>query len=221
MSATETAKRINHVKQHSKIVHLARISVPIATFFLLVLLFWIPKTMQKNQLSIDAITQDNQVAMDSNVAVLSQPRYQGRTGNWQYDISAYVANNASIESERIDFISPQGVVNIDDGAQFDSQANTGSWFSEQEVLELTGHASLLHSDGYYVESDRVQIDVKGQEVRTPGNARGEAEFGKFEADKIRIEDGGNTIWLLGHSHVTLLADKKPTNIQGTHHSGDE
>lgn len=209
----QTDKQIQKVKQHSRWVKLARIYVPVMTFIFLLLLFWIPKTTNYKKIEAIEITHENQTVIDSKQAVLSQPHYKGSSGDWTYDITAYAANHADFDSERIDFVSPVGVVHTQENTQMDGRADAGSWFAKDEILELTGQASILHSDGYYVESDRVQVDVRKQEVRTPNNAKGEAEFGQFEADKVRIEDNGNTIWLLGSSHVTLIAEKKPKSLE--------
>ncbi len=204
--------QIEQVLQHSKKVRMARISLPIGAFFLLLLLFWIPKFIDGGQLSAKMIMQNNQAILKSNRPVLSEPRYQGSSNGWVYDISAYVANNVYEETARVDLISPEGIVNADTGESFTSKANAGSWFANEQILELTGNASLFYSLGYFVETEQAQINVTKQEVRTPGNAWGEAEFGYFKSEKMRIEDNGNIIWLLGKSHVTIIAEKSPKNI---------
>ncbi len=210
--STSPQTPIEKVLQHSQRVHRARISLPIGTFLLLLLLFWVPKLMINNQLSAEMIVKNNQTALESNRPVLSEPRYQGSTNGWLYDISAYVANNVYEETDRVDLVSPEGIVNTDTGENFISKANAGSWFAEEQILELTGNASLLYSLGYFIETQQAQINIATQEVRTPGAASGEAEFGTFKAEKMRIEDNGNIIWLLGKSHVTIIAEKAPENI---------
>ncbi len=205
---------IEKILQHSKNVRLARIGLPVCTFLLLLLLFWMPKFMSGSRLSAEMIVKDNQTALESRRPVLSQPRYQGVSNGWVYDISAYVANNVYEKTARVDLVSPEGVFNADTGESFNSKANTGSWYADEQILELTGNASLFYSLGYFIETEHAQINVSKQEVRTPGEASGEAEFGKFKAEKMRVEDNGNIIWLLGKSHVTIIAEKSPKNISG-------
>ncbi len=210
-------KKMEDVLRHSQKVRTARIWLPMSSFLLLLLLFWVPKFVGGDKLLAGDIAKENQVILASNQPVLLEPRYQGQQNEWAYDISAYVASNVYEETLRVDLVSPQAFVIADTKESFTGKANSGSWFAQQEILELTGNVSLFYSVGYFVETEQAQINVPSQEVRTLGEASGEAEFGKFKAEKARIEENGNMIFLLGKSHVTITPEKKPKDILQSPH----
>ncbi len=206
---------IKKVLAHSRLIRWARISLPMGTCLLLLLLFWLPKFMGESKLSAQMLVQNNQTILESEVPVLSEPRYKGEANGWRYDISAHMANNVYEETARVDLTALKGTFFTEAGESFKTRANAGSWFTAEQVLELTGNASLFYSLGYFIESEQVQVSIQDQQVRTLGAASGEAEFGKFKAQKIRIEDNGNMIWLLGESHVTIIGEKSPKNISAS------
>lgn len=200
------------VLRHSKKVRIARIWLPISSFLLLIFLFWIPKFMGSDTFLIEEIDGENQTILASNIPILLGPRYQGQQKDWIYDISAHVANDVHEDTARVDLVAPDAIVNAETGESIIGKANSGSWFATEEILELTGNVSLFYSVGYFVETDHAQINVPAQEVRTLGETSGEAEFGQFKAERARIEDNGNMIFLLGQSHVTITPEKKPKDF---------
>lgn len=208
MGRADISKDYNKIKNYQAYVHKARWTLPMIAFSFLLLSFWLPHFMQKNtQLEFVKNSEKNQEILNSRAALMSEPKFKGSSNHWDYEITAQASHNASAESAQIDFILPHAVM-VNENEEIYADANSGRWISMDEVLELSGHVNLEHSNSYYVESDQARLHTKEEVIYVPSFAQGAAKFGKFEAEEAQIEDQGQIIRLLGESRVTFSSQKE-------------
>ncbi len=204
---------INKVKRHQQYVRFGRMFLPLLVLLFVILLFWLPKLTSSLQFYDGAsLLHGQQQMIESQNAILAAPNLSGTTGDWIYNISADSAKDADIQSKRIDFIAPKGTLSGDQET-IKGQANAGSWFASEEILELFGNATADHSNGYHLHSDRIQMHMETQNIQSLAYTVGNADFGDFEAEQAMVEDNAQTISLFGKSRVVLTGSKPQTKGQ--------
>lgn len=200
---------INKIQNHQQYVLWSKRLLPFLMLLLIILLFWLPKLTSSLQFRHAAnLLIEQQQIIDSQSAILTAPTLSGTTGDWIYEIQAVSAKDADIKSQRIDFISPTGQLSKDQET-ITGYANAGSWFSQQEILELAGDATADHSSGYHLNSNRIQIHMDTQDIQSLTYTVGNADFGEFEAEQAMVEDNAQVIYLFGKSRV-VLTGKAPS-----------
>ena len=158
------------------------------------------------------------VALAILSAVFLLPKEKGFDGGLIYSTAALVAlgEGMTVDNPRFTGATKQGepfVVSADnavpDGpdptlivlaaprASFDQAersvslaAREGKLRPKDQILQLSGHVRLETTDGYVVETNWVEADIRAGAVRAPGKVRAMGPGGAIEAGSFRAERPG-------------------------------
>lgn len=83
-------------------------------------------------------------------------------------------------------------------------APNGTFWREQEVLNLIGGVDLFHDKGYEFRTQDASIDFRNGAASGDRPVRGQGPFGTIVAEGFRIVDSGGRIFFSGKSTVLIF-----------------
>lgn len=201
--------RRKHSTLYSQIVGLLKFALPAVALGLATLVLIWP---QLNPLDQRFRLVPVQVTIEDleNLRMV-QPRYVGVDEQSQpFTIIADQASQARGSSESTDLVTPQGDIQMHQGAWLAISADRGVYNQTGKMLDLTGGVQLFHDGGYEISTDSARIDLDKGFASGETAVRGQGPNSQLEGEGFRIHDRGQRLEVLGPARVVLYPTPRAT-----------
>jgi len=177
------------VRNYSRLVAWMKVILPLAAVGLVALLFL--SMRDKGDLS-ELFTPEELATLGAGLK-LENPRFAGVTSKDEpFALRAEWALPDSAVPTYIDLERPEGEIRLEDGRTVAAASAKARLNRIEKTLVLEGGVVLDTSDGYHVETERVEIDAKAETAVAPGRVTGSGPRGQIEAGSMRASAGGRS-----------------------------
>jgi lipopolysaccharide export system protein LptC len=188
-----------------------KVLLPLAAVAVMSALFF--SAQKKSDLS-EIFTAEELITLGAGLR-LDNPRFAGVTEQGEpFAIRADWALPDSAMPRIIDLERPEGEIELSDGRTIAARSATGRMHRQQKILVLEGGVVLDTSDGYHVETDKMEIDLGAESALAPGPVSGTGPTGQIDAGSFRATTGkqgvgGRTIWFENKVRLVLIPATGP------------
>lgn len=176
---------MRHDNRHSRLIALARVTLPLAALVLLSTLFLFSDKVDPTQARLYSEVDVDALAAEPR---LMKPEYSGVTRDGAVlSVRAQVAkpdlvggNGTSAERIVAKLEAPSGTVT-------DLSAETGRIDPTSSLMELRDKVAMHTSQGYKMVSDYIEMATDSSWLLSPGPVQGEAPFGTLEANSMEMK----------------------------------
>jgi lipopolysaccharide export system protein LptC len=203
-------RRQARVERYSRAVRRMKVLLPIAALLLIGMIFVFGR---ERAAVIDAEQAADMVALGAGLR-LDNPRFAGVTEDGDpFVLTADWALPDGASPDRVGLEKPIGEVHMGGDTVVTVRASTGEFFRSDERLNLQGAVVVETSDGYRLETPRVEVDIGAKVVVAPERLHATGPRGGIEADRVRVVRGqraeGSTVLFEGDVRVTWQPGRGP------------
>ena len=189
--------------RHSRVIALARVTLPLAALVLLSTLFLFSDKVDPTQARLYSEVDVDALAAEPR---LTKPEYSGMTRDGSaLVVRAQVAkpdlaggNGTTAERIVAKLEAPSGTVT-------DLSAESGRLDPGSALMELRDRVAMQTSQGYRMLSEYVEMATDQSRLVSPGPVQGEAPFGTLEAGSMEMtRDAGGHHDLVFNGGVKLV-----------------
>jgi LPS export ABC transporter protein LptC len=193
---------IQALKDRSRMIERLKYSLPgVALVALLILIGW-PQVQKWVYGQQPTLAQTTLVPQTNNTA--THPEYKGTDEkNQPYTITADHGVEASVEV--IDLTRPKMVMNLKSGEVVTLTSTSGKLDKTTNILHLTGSVTLVHSQGYTLETAQAWINCNQGSAYNNSPIWGNGPAGAIEAKGFHLAERGNKISFRGGTQLLLMA----------------
>ena len=179
---------------YTRLVRGAKIALPVGAVVLIGAIF-----LSGRDESSGLFTAAELAALGSGLR-LEQPRFTGVTENDEpFVVEAAWALPDGAMANTVTLEKPTGRITLSTGVELTATAAEGLMHRKDETLALGGGVVIETSDGYHVETEALDIDLRGRTAASRGRITGRGPAGEIEAGSFRSsglgkEDAGAQIW---------------------------
>lgn len=167
----------------SRAVRWLKIALPLAGLVLLALLFLIPRETRFDGGLV--YTSADLLALGEGLAV-SRPRIAGATAAGEpFTVEADQAVPDGPDPERVTLEVVRAELIQADGREVRLAAQAGRLAPKAQTLGLEGAVRVTTSDGWRVETEAVEADLRAGEMTAPGPVTAEGPAGRLDAGSFR------------------------------------
>jgi lipopolysaccharide export system protein LptC len=183
-----------------------KVLLPLAAVAVIAVLF---VSAQKSRDLTEIFTAEELAALGAGLR-LDNPRFAGVTPEGEpFAIRAEWALPDGAMPRFVDLEHPEGEIEMKDGRTISAKADTGRMHREQKSLVLKGMVALDTSDGYHIETGRIEIDLDAKTANGPGPVSGNGPGGQLNAGSFRAEagaagSGDGKIWFENRVRLVLI-----------------
>lgn len=175
-------RRAAQVRGYSRAVRWMKVVLPIGAVLLIGLIFL---TGKERGGVLDTSNAD--LAVLGAGLRLDNPRFAGVTDDGEpFVVTADWALPDGAMPDRVELEAPEGEIRLSDGRTVNVTSQSGEMFRNDELLNLTGEDVLQTSDGYRVETDRVEMDLDAKSASAPSRVVASGPRGGIEADTVEV-----------------------------------
>lgn len=183
-----TGRVQRRVRAYSRLVAWMKVLLPLASIGLVAL----PFLSIRDNGDLTALFSPEELATLGAGLRLDNPRFAGVTSRDEpFAVRADWALPDSAVPTYIELERPAGEIRLADGRTVRATAATARLDRVGKTLRLEGGVAIDTSDGYRVETDRVEIDIGEETVLAPGPVRGTGPRGSIDAGSMRASGGGS------------------------------
>ncbi len=211
----QRSRRQERVERYSRTVRRMKVALPVGAVLLIGMIFMFGR---ERAAVIDAEQAADMVALGAGLR-LDKPRFAGVTEDGDpFVVTADWALPDGAAPDRVDLEKPVGELHLDDETVVTVRAATGELFRKEERLNLAGAVVLDTSDGYRVETPRVEVDLGAKVAVAPERLHATGPRGEIEADRVRVVRGDGrgsaTVLFEGDVRVTWQPEKPEKDGNG-------
>lgn len=193
MRRGDSERAFRAARSHSRAVRLLRLAVPLAmtlSVFGFVLWTWF------NPLRLLAALPDvgGNLVVSGTKITMQEPRINGFTRDQRpYEFNAKAADQDMTKPDLVDLRNMWGKIDMKDKSVANIVAQTGTYNSKTEMLQLGRGTVVTSTSGYKVLLDNALIDVRNTKLVTEDPVHVEMKEGVLDAKRMEVLDSGNTI----------------------------
>lgn len=182
-------RRQAEMRKYSRNVQWMKVALPIAAVALIAMIFMVGRDRLQDTSAQQLI---NAAALSAGLK-LENPRFADITSDGDpYVVTALSALPDGASPNRIELEQPDAELHLSNGIVLTIESKEGELFRKKERLNLEGDVILRTSDGYRADSQRLKINMKKRVAIVPGHVFATGPRGSIEADRLRIEQVGET-----------------------------
>jgi len=187
LTPEERAERTGRrVRRYSRLVALMKVALPLGALALVAAIFL--SARDRGELT-DIFTAEELAQLGAGLR-LDNPRFAGVTPKGEsYVVRADWALPDSAMPRLIALERPRGEIELEDGRTVAVAAAEGELDRRRKSATLDGGVTVETSDGYRVETGRVELDFEARSARAPGSVSLDGPRGSIEAGAMRAESG--------------------------------
>ncbi len=124
--------------------------------------------------------------------------------NTPYTITAKNAEEKKIGSNLIDLENPMADLITGNGEAINVIANAGVIDQNTEIVKLLNTVQIFSSQGYEVQTQELNFDMKTNDIENDTEINAKGEFGNLHAQGIKILNSGDVIIFKGKTNINLF-----------------
>lgn len=196
----ETAKTSARSRYHSSLVRKLRLLLPLAALAIVVIMFsW--SDMDKISVPVPREKISSQTVGKNE---LLSPKFQSEDRSRQpYTITAEKAFQKTENLDQVLLEKPVADIRLKDGTQVSLEAATGDFSQSSSNLILDGNVKVLHDSGYALETNHLNIDIKGESLSSDSPVTGSGPGADIEASGLNGTGGNRTLIFTGPAKLIL------------------
>jgi lipopolysaccharide export system protein LptC len=188
-------RRQARVERYSRLVRRMKVLLPVGAMLLIGMIFM----FGRDRAAVFDPEQAAEMAALGTGLRLDNPRFAGLTEDGDpFVVTADWALPDGAMPDRVDLERPTGELHMADERVVTVRAATGEFFRGDERLNLQGAVVVETSDGYRLETPRVEVDMGAKVAVAPERLHATGPRGGIEADRARVvrgEGSGDTAML--------------------------
>lgn len=189
---------------YSRFVFALKIVLPVVAIGLIVAIFAWRELMPS---SVSA--QRDRSALQREVLANSQmvnPRFRGIDDQGQpFSLSADFAIPSVRSPDVTDLVQPKGDISRNDGSWVALSAERGTYNRRTRILDMDGHVSIFHDQGYEMVTSRMRVDMAEGVASGDEPVFGQGPDTEFQGSGFRLEERGARVVLTGDSRVVVFS----------------
>lgn len=179
------------VSSYSRAVRWLKIGLPLLALALLSSIFLIP---QEHEFDGGIVYSSADLLRLGEGMSVARPRIEGSSVEGEpFVVEAESATPDGPDPERVDLEEVRAQFTQAEGREIRISAASGALQPKAQLLALEGTVRLETSDGYLVETERVETNLADGEAQAPGRVvatgpQGRIEAGSFRARRVEAQD---------------------------------
>lgn len=207
LTPTERARKAGRrVRRYSRLVALMKVALPLGALALVAAIFL--SARDRGELT-DLFTPEELARLGAGLR-LENPRFAGVTATGEaYVVRADWALPDAAMPRVVTLERPRGEIQLGDGRTIAVTAAQGELDRRQKSALLEGDVTAETSDGYRVETARIEVDFDARTAQAPGPVTARGPRGSIEAGSMRAEGGpgdlaDGQIWFENRVRVVFI-----------------
>lgn len=197
-------RSFNRAHQHSSIVRVLRVALPLIGVFIITVLFgaYFWSRTSSPQLTIE------QTVIEDNKMVMKNPKLNGLDKqNRPYNMTAEQAITNPLEPKQVELVGIDANVPMDEGLFAKILAGTGFYDSEAKTLQLDGNVDVKTDDGMAMKLENADINMGLGSLITENPVTITTEQAIISADSLAVEKNGERVIFQNRVRMTIYPDK--------------
>jgi lipopolysaccharide export system protein LptC len=193
MGRRDSERAFRAARRHSKLVHVLRITVPIAVVAGCVIMFLVTYFNPLRMLAKLPINLNDLIISGTKVT-MEQPRMSGFTRDSRaYQLSADAAAQDLTKPDLVELHKIHAQVQMQDNSTMKMSADNGIYNSKSETLKLDNNILLSSSGGYSGRLSEALVNIRTGNVVSNQPVELQMLQGKLNANKLEIVDNGDLV----------------------------
>lgn len=195
-------------KAYSRTVRGLRIALPLlAAGIAGLLMVWPRVETTMETLPREAVVPSSDPAVGANE--LLNPRFESRDKkNQPYSVTAARAMQSANDPKLVLLDKPMADITLEDGTWLAAEAVKGSYRQEEETLLLEGHVRLFHDDGYELLTEKILVNIGGEEAWSDVPVRAQGPAGTIDATGLTASGPQQKLVFTGPAKLVLTRSVK-------------
>ena len=192
---------------YSRFVNSMKVLLPaLATAMIILIVSWSHFASDDELFGTDVIKNPAKQAENLNMI---NARYSGVDDDEQpFTITADMANQARSDEEKFDLQFPKADITLKDGAWLALTAKLGHYDRTRDWLDLEGDVNLFQDEGFEMQTEKAQIDLKNGVAQGDRAVQGQGPLGEIVSEGFRIEERGERIFFTGKARMIVYPEQE-------------
>jgi len=207
VSRGDTGRTFQSARRHSRLVHILRISVPLAVVLAAVVIGLITYFNPLRLLAKLPVDVGNLVVSGTKIT-MEQPRLSGFTRDARaYELSADAAAQDLTKPDIVELLHLLAKIQMQDQSTMEMTANIGIYNSKVETLKLDQNILLTSSTGYEGRLSEALIDIRKGYVVSEHPVEVKMLQGTLNANRLEIVNSGDLVRFDGGVNMVLMLNQ--------------
>lgn len=201
------ARRPSHVAvsstaRASRLVAAMKMLLPAVAVTLVALIVIWPRLLpDRNQIPLG----DGRISLsEADTLRMSNPRFVGvDEQDRPFEIIAHSATRENETADQILLDTPQADMTSEDGSWISLSANTGIWYTDKKVVDLSDGVALFHDAGHQLATHDARVDLDHGAASSDSPTQGQSPAGSVQGEGFRLYDRGARIVFTGRAKAVL------------------
>jgi lipopolysaccharide export system protein LptC len=187
--------------RHDRLVRFLRVALPASIGVLTVALIAAPLTMTGE---ISFVLAKDSVDMARERLRIQAATYRGEDSKGQpFILRAGSAVQKSSKDPIVKITDLDGQITLADGPATIA-AHQGRYDMDKESVSIDGPLSFKTADGYAIDANDVQVDLKTKTMASGGAVTGRMPLGTFSGSRMKADLNARTVSLEGRAHLHIV-----------------
>ncbi|MCC7046969.1 MAG: LPS export ABC transporter periplasmic protein LptC [Alphaproteobacteria bacterium] len=190
---------------HSRLVGFLKLTLPLIAGALVVMVAAWPHLYQREDRFKIGVSNIN--IEEAATVKMVKPRYTGiDAANRPYVLTADDAVQQATDSNVVELNLPKGDVTLSNGSWVALTGETGHFYKDLHILDLSGQVNMFHDAGYEFRTATARFDMAAGSAEGNDRVDGQGPFGSVVAEGFRVVDKGAVVHFLGKSRLVIRRD---------------
>jgi lipopolysaccharide export system protein LptC len=190
---------------HSRLVGFLKLVLPLVAGALVVMVAAWPHLYQREDRFKIGVSNIN--IEEATTVKMVKPRFTGvDAANRPFVLTADDAVQQATDSNVVELSLPKGDVTLGNGSWVALTGETGHFYKDLHILDLSGQVNMFHDAGYEFRTATARFDMAASSAEGNDRVNGQGPFGSVVAEGFRIVDKGVVVHFLGKSRLVIRRD---------------
>lgn len=187
-------------KRHSANVRRMRLILPIIALGVVVMLI----TWKSDNTPVTAIPRAEVSPETVSQNELVNPKFESVDSSGQpYSITADKATQNADDMDKLQLQKPVADISLKSGGNVSLKATNGTYQQDSRDLSLDGQVIITHDSGYQIQTEKMNIDVKGQIISSDSPVTGHGASADITASGLNVDGNSKVITFQGPAKLIL------------------
>jgi lipopolysaccharide export system protein LptC len=190
---------------HSRLVGFLKLVLPLVAGALVIMVAAWPHLYQRDDRFKIGIANVN--IEEAATVKMVKPRFTGiDAANRPYVLTADDAVQQATDSNVVELTLPKGDITLSNGSWVALTGETGHYYKDLQILDLSGQVNLFHDAGYEFRTATARFEMSKSAAEGNERVDGQGPFGSIVAEGFRIVERGAVVHFLGKSRMVIRRD---------------